>query len=223
MSAHRALVGALVLSVALLSGCTSNDVADLPDGPGLLGKSADAIGTVKTTHFAVTVDGQLPDITVQGAEGDLTSDGDAQGKAKVNQLGQLLEVDFVLVGGDLYLKGPTGGFQKLPAALKGQVYDPSTLLNPDTGVAKVLRGVRDAKTESSDDRVYVVAGTVPKDIAAGLAPGVGSDVAGKFSITKDSSKLVSARFELTGKDGKPASVEVELSDFDKPVTVSPPA
>lgn len=220
MSARRALVGPLVALAALLSACTSSP-ENLPDGAALLTKSADAMSSVKSTHFVIKVVGELPDLGVQGAEGDLNADGDAKGKAKVNQFGQLLEVDFVLAEGDLYIKGPTGGFTKLPAALAGQVYDPTSILNPDKGVAKVLRSTKDPKTVSVDGDSSVVTGTVPKDVAAALVPGITSDVAAKFSITKD--KLSSAQFTLKGKDGKDASVEVALSDLDKSVTVSPPA
>lgn len=217
MSARRALVGPLVALVTLVSACTSTpSPASLPDAKEVLAKSADTMAGVKSTHFAIKVDGDLPQLGVQGADGDLNAAGDAKGKAKTNQFGQLLEVDFVLAGGDLYIKGPTGGFQKLPAVLKGQVYDPTAILNPDRGVAKVLRSVRDPKTESSEGDTTVVSGTVPKDVAASLVPGISADVASRFTL--DGSKLKTARFELTG-----GSVEVALSDLDKAVEVAPPA
>jgi lipoprotein LprG len=220
MSARRALVGPLVALIALLSACSSET---LPDGAQTLTKSAETMSTIKSTHFVITVDGDLPELGVQGAEGDLNADGDAKGRAKTNQFGQLLEVDFVLVKGDLYIKGPTGGFQKLPDLLKNQVYDPTAILNPDKGIAKVLRSVKDPKTQSADGDTTVVAGTVPKDVAAALVPGINSDVAATFTLDKASLKLQQARFALKGKDGKDASVEVALSEYDKLVKVSPPA
>jgi len=222
MSARRALVGPLVALVALLSACTTSEEG-LPDGGEALTRSAETMSGIKSTHFVIKVDGELPDLGVQGADGDLNADGDAQGKAKVNQFGQLLEVDFVLAKGDLYIKGPTGGFTKLPAALAGQVYDPTSILNPDKGVAKVLRSVKDPKTTSADSATQVVTGTVPKDVAAALVPGISSDVAGTFTLDRASLKLQKAQFGLKGKDGKDASVEVALSEFDKLVKVSPPA
>jgi lipoprotein LprG len=224
MSARRALFGSLVAFLALISGCTSQTAsAALPSGAELLGKSAEVMRSVKSTHFAITVDGELPDIPVQGAEGDLNGDGNAKGKAKTNQFGQLLEVDFVLVDKNLYVKGATGGFTKLPAFLAGQVYEPTVVLNPDKGVAHVLASVKDPKTTGDDGDTYEVTGTVPKDVAAGLVPGIGSDVAGRFFVAKDSSQLRTARFELPGKNGGQAAVEVVLSDLGKPVTVNAPA
>ena len=90
------------------------------------------------SFLAGRLTGSCRSITVQKAEGDLTAAGDAQGTATIVQFGQLIEAEFVLVDGQLYLKGPTGGFSQVPAALAGSVYDPSAILNPDKGVAKVL-------------------------------------------------------------------------------------
>jgi len=205
----------LVCALALLTSCTSG--GDLPDGATLLSKSAESMRSVKTVHFTVKVDGELPDVPVKEAVGDLTSAGESKGTAKVTFGGQLLSIEYVLTGGNLYFKGPTGGFTKLPAAFAGQVYDPSAILNPDKGVAKVLAGAKDAKTKSSGD-VSVVEATVPKDVAAGLVPGISADVKSTFSIDKDN-KLKSALFELPGGQ----KVDIGLADFDKPVTVTAPA
>ena len=133
MLPRRALIGSLVL--ALVAGCTSSGGAGAqPDGPDVLAKASAGMKSVTSTHFTIKVDGELPDVTVKDAEGDLNAAGESQGRAKVEQFGQLIEVDYVLVGQDLYFKGPTGGFTKLPAALAGQVYDPTAILDPDKGV-----------------------------------------------------------------------------------------
>ena len=39
------------------------------------------------------------------------------GTATVEQFGATVSLEFVIVGDSLYLKGPTGGFQKLPLSL----------------------------------------------------------------------------------------------------------
>ncbi|RKT52751.1 LppX_LprAFG lipoprotein [Saccharothrix australiensis] len=213
MSRRRVLVGALAL---LLAGCTSSSGA-LPAGSEVVGKAATAMRSVTSTHFTIKVDGELPNVTVKDAEGDLNAEGQSKGRAKVEQFGQLIEVDYVLVDEDLYFKGPTGGFTKLPAALAGGLYDPTAILNPDKGVAKVLSSARDAKTVGSDDGAHVVEATVPRDVVAGLVPGIDADVKARFS-TKDD-RLTDAVFELpTG-----AKVSIALSDFNKSFTATPPA
>ncbi|NUT52866.1 MAG: LppX_LprAFG lipoprotein [Saccharothrix sp.] len=215
MLPRRALIGSLVL--ALVAGCTSSGGGSLPAGPDLLAKASAGMKSVTSSHFTIKVDGELPGVTVKDAEGDLNAAGESQGRAKVEQFGQLIEVEYVLVEQDLYFKGPTGGFTKLPAALAGQVYDPTAILDPDKGVARVLADARDAKTVSEDGGVAVVEATVPRDVVAGLVPGIDADVASRFSVRDD--KLEQALFTLPSG----AKVTIELSDFNKSVTVTPPA
>ncbi|MFI9011187.1 LppX_LprAFG lipoprotein [Actinosynnema sp. NPDC053489] len=216
MLPRRALIGSLVL--ALAAGCTSSGGAgSLPDGPEVLARAAAGMKAVTSTHFTIKVDGELPGVTVKDAEGDLNAAGGSAGRAKVEQFGQLVEVEYVLVEQDLYFKGPTGGFTRLPAALAGQVYDPTAILDPDKGVARVLADARDAKTVSNDDGVAVVEATVPRDVVAGLVPGIDADVASRFSVRDE--RLREALFTLPNG----AKVTIALSDFNKPVTVSPPA
>ncbi|MGM1058913.1 LppX_LprAFG lipoprotein [Saccharothrix sp. Mg75] len=216
MLPRRTLIGSLVLALAV--GCTSSGGGgDLPAGPEVLSKASAGMKGVTSTHFVIKVDGELPDVPVKDAEGDLNADGESRGRAKVNQFGQLIEVEYVLVGQDLYFKGPTGGFTKLPAALAGQVYDPTLILDPDKGVAKVLADAKDARTVSSEDGTTVVEATVPEAVVAGLVPGIDADVKSTFSVRGE--KLTRALFELPSGP----KVGIDLSDFDKPFTVSPPA
>jgi hypothetical protein len=64
---------------------------------------------------------------------------------------------------------------------------------------------------------------VPKDVVTSLVPGLNSDVKGTFTIEQPSAELTSAQFELTGADGKPATVDVQLSALNEAVTISPPS
>ena len=54
-------------------------------------------------------------------------------------------------------------------------------------------------------------------MVAGLVPGIDADVASRFSVKDE--RLQEALFTLPNG----AKVTIELSDFNKPVTVSPPA
>ena len=221
------LLAAAVTGIVTLTGCTSTTTTATPTAaaltaPEVLAKSAAAMADVTSTSFTIAVDGQLPAVTVQSAEGDLTAAGDAQGTAKITQFGQLLEVEFVLSGGDLYIKGLTGGFSQVPAALAGSVYDPSAILNPDKGVAKVLSSVQNPTLTSSDGDSWVVSGTVPTSVAAALVPGIDTDVTGVFTIEMSTGYLTAADLTLNGADDKPATVTIGLSNFNEPVSISPP-
>lgn len=197
--------------------------ATVPTAAQLLTAAATAMAGLTSAHFTLIVRGKLPDLKVQGAAGDLTSVGDARGTAKMTQFEQLVEVDFVVVGKVLYLKGATGGFTKLPAALAGEVYDPTAILQAEKGVAAVLRHIITPGNPTLVGSSYTITGTVPKAAAAALVPGITSDAMGTFTIDKASSRLTDVVLHLAGSDGKPAAVDLALSDFNKAVTVSAPA
>ena len=227
MNPRSALAGALALALVVLSACTSNSTTATPTVATLtatevLAKSSAVMAAVTSAKFSLAIDGELPTVIVQSAQGDLTAAGDAQGTAKIVQLGQLIEVEFVLVGGDLYIKGPTGGFGKVPAALAGGIYDPSAILDPERGVAKVLTSVTNPTITSTDGGSWQVSGTVPAAVAAELVPGIANDVAALLTISMATSELTAAQFTLDGSDGKPATAKVELSDLNETVSISPP-
>src|SRR5258706_12457230 len=147
-----------VVSVAL-AGCSSKTdkkgdpkTADpnLPAAEGLLKDSSTAMGGIKTAKFLITADGTIAGVALKRADGVLTKEGNAQGTAQVEQMGTTVELAFTIVGQTMWLKGPTGDYQQLPLALAASVYDPSAILDPERGIAKVLATATDAKTEASD-------------------------------------------------------------------------
>jgi len=230
MILRRVLTGILLVLLVAVSGCSGSSgtptaastTAPPPTASEILAASATAMAEVTSAAFSLTVDGQLPSVTVQSAKGVLNADGDAQGTAAIVQFGQLIEVEFVLAGGQLYIKGVTGGFTQVPASLAGSVYDPSAILDPARGVAKVISSVQSPTIAGSEGDSWLISGSVPADVAAGLVPGITDDVTGLFTISKGSSELTSADLTLDGADGKPATVKVELSAFNEPVSISPP-
>lgn len=221
--------GVALLAVALVlisAGCTSTAnttaTAVTPSAGTLLSDSAAAMSAVTSASFELTVNGQLPAVVVQQATGQLTATGDAKGSGTISQLGQLVEVEFVLTSGELYLKGPTGNFSKVPSALAGQLYDPSVILSPDKGVAAALASTQGATVTGTEGEAWLVTGTVPAAVAGGIVPGITSDVTAVFTIAMAGSQLSAATLTLTGADGQPATVTVKLSDLNAPVSISPP-
>ena len=185
-------------------------------------RSAAAMRAVTSAGFTIAVTGELPELTITKAAGVLTAGGDAQGTATALQFGQLLEVEFVVTGGDLYLKGPTGGYSKLAGVFADAVYDPTTILDPDTGVVKVLESMTDPVVAEVDG-AYRLTGGVPQAVAVGLAPGITTDVAATVTVDQASSRVSDLEFALAGADGKPASVGLTFADFDQAVTITPPS
>ncbi len=223
MVTRRVVVG-MLLAVGLAAGCSSGeDTAGLPDGAQVLKDAAAASGAISSAHFTLKVNGSVPAIPVQEADGDLTKEGAAKGTVKLTLMGNLFDGEFVLVDGGLHIKGPTGGWQQLPAALTSSLYDPSAILDPQRGVAKVLGGLKDPVTEAREDvageSTLRVVGTATQDDVSSLVPGVTGDTRVTVWVSEATKRPVKASVALPDN----ASVDLTLTDVDVPVTVTPPA
>ncbi|MBL7261627.1 LppX_LprAFG lipoprotein [Paractinoplanes lichenicola] len=226
------LRAALALSAAFFSlvACTSDKTetsADkppaetLPAGDTLVKDSAAAMRAIKTTQFLIEADGEIAGLSLRRAEGTLTKEGSAKGTAQIEQSGQPVELEFVIVGDKIYLKGPTGGFQALPLTLAASVYDPSAILDPSRGIAKVLGSATGATTEAKEavdgkDAWRVAATSTGPDLK-GLIPGVTGSIPAKLWIADADKRLLKSTFTLPG-----GTVTVTFQKFDEPVTISAP-
>jgi lipoprotein LprG len=222
---------ALVAILAVLTACSSKkspSASNLPDGNALLSASADQMRALKTTKFNITADGSIAGLALRRADGVLTKEGSAQGTAQVEQFGAAVELSFVIVGDKIYLKGPTGGYTTLPLALASTIYDPSAILDPERGIAKVLSTAKNGKTEAEESvngrDAYRVSAAIDGAVLATIVPGTKGEVPARLWIGKDPKHLLKATFTLAG-DGSsaPGSVTIVFSDFDAPVTINAPS
>ncbi len=227
-----ALLPLLAIALAGLLGCSKDDkpAGALPEGATLLTEASAAMRDVTTAHIKIETQGELAQLPLRRADGDLTREGDAKGTIQIEQLGALVEYDFVMKGPTIWLKGVTGGWQPLPAALAVSVYDPSAILNPDRGVSKVLSTAAEATTEAQEDidgrSTYRVAAKLDPSAASALVPGVGPGVTGKLWFDTETKQLRRAVLNVPAPasppGGQPAVVTIDFTDIGKPVTVSAP-
>lgn len=219
--------------LAALASCTdsgsdkSTPAEKLPAGDVLLRESAAAMRAIKTAQFLITADGAIAGLSLRRAEGTLTKEGNAKGTAQIDQAGQNVELTFVIVGDKIHLKGPTGGYQTLPLQLAATVYDPSAILDPDRGIAKVLNTATEAKTEASEPvegtAAWRVAANTKGDDLKTIIPGVSGNIPGKVWIAADGYRLLKATFTLPAAGGSSGgTVNVTFTKFDEPVTISAP-
>jgi lipoprotein LprG len=227
---------ALFVALVALASCTGDKsksngnqaAGDLPAADTLLKESAAAMRDIKTAKFLITADGAVAGLNLRRAEGTLTKEGSAQGSAQIDQAGLNVELTFVIVGDSIYLKGPTGGYQKLPLALAASVYDPSAILNPDKGIAKVLSTASEGKTEAKEavdgkDAWRVAAKMTAADLST-IVPGVTTAVPGKLWISTSDKRLLKATFTLPDVgETKGGTVTVTFTEFDAPANISAPA
>ena len=82
----------------------------------------------------------------------------------------------------------------------------------------MLGTATDPRVEAEESGVYRVATTFSGQVLGTLVPGVTQGVNGKVWVDKATSRLT--KVELPLQDG---TVTVSLSDFDAPVTITPPA
>jgi lipoprotein LprG len=227
-----ALAGVLSLLLAVSVGCTdrgaddpaggSENSAPLPEAAELLRSAATELATVKTARFAITTEGAAETLGISAAEGVITSAGEAQGSAKIEQAGLPLELQFVVKGETLHVNGLTGGWQQLPLATAAAIYDPTALLSPDRGVANLVSkatGTTEARETVDGVQTYRIRGTLSGAALGNLVPGVGEDVTGTLWIGADRRLLHRAQFPVPGQSG---TVTVTFSEYDKPVTIRVP-
>ncbi len=210
-----------------IAGCTSKPTGDLPSADELLKSGATEMRQVKTVHFTIETEGNVDLLSIRRADGQLTREGSAKGTVQLERSGALAEYTFVIVGSTAYLKGPTGGYNEVPLALAAGVYDPSAILDPERGVAKVLTTATDTRTEAREDvngtSAYRVAVKLDKKTVGVLVPGAGEGVSGHLWIGADRKLLLRATFTIPGTGGaKDATVTVNFLEFDQPVSVSAP-
>ena len=225
-----AIFAALFAAIALIAGCSSksgDSSKELPDAATLLKQSSETTKSQSSVHLKLSVQGQIEDLPIETLEGDLTNKPAvaAQGTANIIFLGQRLEgVDFVVADGNLYGAITKGSFQDFgPAA---DIYDVSSLLNPDTGLGNILANFSDAKADGRENINGIdtirVKGNVSADAVNKIAPQIKATgpVPGTAWIREDGDhELVQAKLEPSPT----TSITMTCTDWGKSVSVTKPA
>jgi lipoprotein LprG len=232
MSRARALLAVFALLTVGLVGCSDDDTPtpndQLPAGTELVNQAAEATGALKSAHVKIETDGEVGSLPMRAAEGDLLRSGDAKGTVQLSVMGILIENDFVAVGGKIYLKGATGGWQTMDASQVSSIYDPSAILDPERGIAKLLSSAKEPTTEAQEKvdgkDAYRVAVKLDATAVSSLIPGVGGDVTGKLWLDTATKQLLKAVLTVPGEsEGKTGTVTINVTNIDAPVTVSVPS
>ena len=225
------LLCAALVAVAGCTGGASDTAATTTTTQGaqaLLQRSSASMRGVTSVQFDLTVAGNLSAVPVRDATGSLTKAGDTKGNARITEFGQLVQVEFVLLGDTFYLKGPTGKYQKLSASLAESLFDPTAILDPNRGIAHVLANVQNPQPQGGDtingQAVTKITGKVSSQVASKLVPGISTDVNATLWLANDAKALpVKAEFVVPTTGGSSgATVDVTLTNYNQPVTVTAP-
>lgn len=240
MNRTRILAALALVTAVLLAGCTPDETssnkakqqgATLPAATKLLEQAAQSVSEITSAHVTLRVTGDLDTLSVRKLEGDLTRASgsvEAKGTGKIRVMGQLVSIEFILTGGTLYIKGLTGGFQEIPTATSSTLPDPSAILDPDRGLAKLLRSIDSAETvgeqEVNGTPTYKVTGTVDSQALEALLPGISGSLQVSVWVAKDPGhRPIRAAVRLSDGEGKTSKVVITLSQVNEPVTVRPPS
>lgn len=217
----RSIPLVLTAGLALLAVAACSGGEDLPPSDEMLPAAATAMSEVANVRFDLAVDGEVPGLNVKAADGVVTADGSAEGTGTLTAFGMDIEAEYVVIGEDAWVKGPTGGFQQIPVGDEMLPYDPTLLLDPDSGIASLLEAVDSAEAQDTEkiDGVETYKYSVTFDPAAfaALIPAEGDWNAATVWFDKETSRVVKAEFSQGD-----ATVTLLLSDYDESVTIEAP-
>lgn len=187
------------------------------------------MSALKGFHFRMQISGFTgTSEPVQSAEGD-AHPPDLHAKVDLKEGGLLLEVEVVFAGGDTFLKGFTGGWQRLTADQVGQFFDARTLFDPQSGLFAAMKDtdsprLGNAQKISGHD-TFPIDGQLPAPRVHQLLSLIRDQ--GTFQSTywieNPGDLLWRARLSGNLFDAtQSAAITFDFSNHDHPVSVTPP-
>lgn len=214
----------------LVAGCSISKKAKsgpLPDAKTLVSQSAEVSKGLKSAHLVLTVTGKIAGLPLKTLTGDLTTTPTTAGKgnARIIAFGSEIEADFIILEGELYTTAMSPGqwsdMGKIDELLH---YDPSAILNPETGVANVLANLTDAKAEGRDiitgQNAIRITGKVNADVVNKLAPLKATEPIPTTVWIQEAGDHQLAQITLDKGSGN--SIQMTLSNWNQPVQVTKP-
>jgi lipoprotein LprG len=225
-----AVLVSLSIAAALVSSCSSakQSTAPLPDPVTLLKESSATTKGVTSVHMVLTVTGKIKGLPVKTLTGDITTTPNlaAKGNAKITVGNEDLDADFVVLNGELFSNAlPPHNWSDFGKATELIKYDPSTILNPDTGLANMLANFTGAKAEGREtingQSTVIVSGTVPADAVNKLAaPFAATEPVPATAWIQETGDHQLVQASLQKSSGN--SVQLTLSNWNQPVQVTKP-
>jgi lipoprotein LprG len=223
----------ILVLMGLVAGCSGGGGSGGSQAPPFdaaqtLRQASAAMANVKSVGFTLASE-EKPPIPVRAGEIQLLRNGDADGTVTLEQAGQSVEMQLVSVGESVYIKGVTGGWRQVPKALAASMYDPSAVLDPDRGIAKLLTSLTGAKAEAKEKvngkDAYRMGVTLPRAAIGGLVPGIESDVRGQVWVGAADHRLLKVRGEVPplAQGGEKGAVIITFTEFDEPYEIKAPA
>ena len=144
------MLTALLAAALLVSGCSKEAAEPLPEEAGLIQQSIVTTKTLESAHLEIAVNGKIDGLPVKTLSGYLTNVPSVaiKGNSTISMGGSDVDIELVVLDGTLYAALTPNSWLDMGPAV--EVYDPSVILNPYTGLANMLASVTDAKSAGFD-------------------------------------------------------------------------
>ncbi len=220
------MLATLLAATLLISGCSKKSSEPLPDAAGLLTQSIASTKKLQSAHLEIVVNGKIDGLMVKSLSGDLTNVPAVavKGNSTISMGGSAVDIELVVLDGTLYAAlTPNSWLDMGPAA---EIYDPSVILNPDEGLANMLTNLTDATAAGFETIGGVptvkITGKIGADAVNKLIPPLNASAPLPSTVWIEQNapnQLVQAQVDQS--EGN--NVQLTLSEWDKPVTVTKPA
>jgi lipoprotein LprA len=241
---HRTVIAAVAAALALvfaIGGCSSSKTGPSTSGSSsssapnvdaatVVKQAADAMRQVTGMHLTVTVQGNVPNLSVTTLNGDVSSTPQmaATGTATLTVGQKPVDTKFVFVDGHLYsdVADPGGKFTDYGDGVS--IYDVSILLDPNRGLANILSNLKDPKVAGTEQVNGVattkITGTSSSSDIARLAgsrmgPEKATTAPTTVWIASDGSNHLVQLQILPVQNG---TITLTMSDWGKQVTATKP-
>ena len=220
----------VLMALALVAGCGGSQPAvdparTLRDAAAAMAKLSTVKADLKFTKGAISFQG----FTLVGAKTSVRLPGDSDTIYTVKQQDLAISLEVVIAGGHVYLHLPFSTYQELQGSQAAAIPDLAKLFDPATGLPAIIpagRNLSYAGTESVGgiDEQKIDA-TYSADQLQSMFAQLSSSVDVKAQIWAGASDHLIRKAVLDGAfgdGGKEAAVEVDISDFNSTVNITPP-
>jgi hypothetical protein len=219
-----ALLGFLVLSCSGQQP-TVDAAQQLRAGATALAQLKTVSATLKLTKGTVSIQG----FTLVSARTTVSLPNDSDTSYTVKQQGITFGIQVIISAGHVYLRLPLTSFQELTGAQAAAFPDMAKLFDPTTGLPAIIPA-GSSPTYVSTDQVdgkssYQITTGYTADQVHGLLAALSSTGPVGAKIWVDTSDHLIHKAVLSGAfgdGGKEADVEVDMSGFNAPITISSP-
>jgi serine/threonine protein kinase len=196
-----------------------------PDAVTLLGQASRSTRELKSAHLVQIIEGKISGVGVKSLVGDLTTSPSRAGTGRevLTFAGTDVDTEWIVFAGNLYATITPGKWSDFGAA--SDIYDPTAIMDPNTGLANILSNMSDSKAVGSDTidgaQVVKVTGQVGADVVKKTFAEIAAS--GSIAVTvwiRPDGDHQLARMVLEISPGN--SIQMTLSNWNVPVDVQKP-